>query len=177
MYNKIAFIGGIHGVGKSTVCHQICDKIDIEYLSASELIKWAEINTEKLNKKVKCIHETQDRLVIGLNNKIVENKFYLLDGHYSLLDQNNEIVNVPIETFKRINPNSLNIITGKISEIKIRLQNRDKKPYDQDLLRRMQNNELAYAKSLSISLGINLNIGTVSDFSELFVSLYNDNLF
>jgi len=35
MLDNITFIGGIHGVGKSTICRQICDEIKLEYLSAS----------------------------------------------------------------------------------------------------------------------------------------------
>jgi adenylate kinase len=49
---NIAFIGGIHGVGKSTICQQICDKLNLVYLSASELIKWSDINEDVKNKKV-----------------------------------------------------------------------------------------------------------------------------
>jgi broad-specificity NMP kinase len=50
---KIAFIGGIHGVGKSTICRQICSELNLEYLSASELIKWADLNEDAKNTKSK----------------------------------------------------------------------------------------------------------------------------
>lgn len=173
MFENIAFIGGIHGVGKSTICKQICDKLDIEYLSASEVLKWKEINEDFKNKKVENIASTQHRLIIGLTNTIQKNRHYLLDGHYCLLNSENSIVNIPLETFKKINPISLNIITGNIDEIKERLEKRDGKPYSFDLLEKMQVNELEYAKKLSISLGITLNIGTQNDFSEIFNSLHN----
>jgi len=65
MTEKIAFIGGIHGVGKSTICRQICDEIKLEYLSASELLKWKEINEDVKNKKVISRPDTQDRLITG----------------------------------------------------------------------------------------------------------------
>jgi adenylate kinase len=172
MLNNIAFIGGIHGVGKSTICKQICDEIKLEYLSASELLKWKEINEDSHNKKVKSVPTTQDRLIVGLKNTIQKNKSYLLDGHYCLLNSQNEIVNVPIETFKQINPISLNLILGDAIEIKSRLEKRDNRPYDHDLLKRMQDNELKYAKYLSTTLGTTLNIGTQNDFSELLSSLH-----
>ena len=50
MTSKIAFIGGIHGVGKSTVCKHICRDLKIEYLSASELLKWKDLNEDAQNK-------------------------------------------------------------------------------------------------------------------------------
>lgn len=171
MLNNITFIGGIHGVGKSTICRQICDEVKLEYLSASELIKWKDINKDAQNKKVKNIPATQDRLIIGLTNTVQKDKSYLLDGHYCLLNSENEIVNIPLDTFKSINPISLNIILGDINEINDRLEKRDNRPYDQDLLTRMQESELNYARHLSKTLGVTLTIGTPKDFSELLSSL------
>lgn len=172
MIDNIAFIGGIHGVGKSTICRQICDEVKLEYLSASELIKWNDINEDIQNKKVQNIPATQDRLIIGLTNSIEKNKVYILDGHYCLINKENKIENIPLDTFKLINPFSLNIILGDIIEIKNRLEKRDNRPYDQELLTRMQENELNYARYLSKTLGVTLNIGTQNDFSELLTSLH-----
>lgn len=171
MKANIIFIGGIHGVGKSTICQQICNEVKLQYLSASELIKWKDINTDFQNKKVRNIPETQDSLIIGLNNCIQKDKSYILDGHYCLLNSANEIVNIPLDTFKSINPISLNIILGDIIEIKNRLEKRDNRPYDQVMLNRMQESELNYARYLSKTLGVTLNIGTQNDFSELLTSL------
>ena len=172
MLNNIAFIGGIHGVGKSTICRHICDEVKLEYLSASELIKWKDINEDVQNKKVKNIPATQDRLIVGLTNNIEKNKSYILDGHYCLLNSKNEIVNIPIDTFKLINPISLNIILGDIVEIKNRLEKRDNRPYNKELLSQMQESELNYARHLSKNLGVTLNLGTQNDFSELLTSLH-----
>jgi len=172
MLNNIAFIGGIHGVGKSTICRHICDVVNIKYLSASELIKWKDINEDVQNKNVKNIPATQDRLILGLTNTIQKGKHYILDGHYCLLNSKNEIVNIPIDTFKLINPISLNIVLGDIIEIKNRLEIRDNRPYDKELLTRMQESELDYARHVSKTLGVTLNIGTQKDFSELLTSLH-----
>ena len=173
MLGNVTFIGGIHGVGKSTICNQICKEIKLEYLSASQLLKWKDINEDAQNKKVKNISETQDRLILGLANNIQRGKSYILDGHYCLINSKNQIVNIPLDTFKLINPISLNIILGDIGEIKCRLETRDNKLYDQDLLNRMQESELNYARQLSKALGVTLSIGTQNDFSELLISLRN----
>lgn len=170
MISNITFIGGIHGVGKSTICQQICNEVKLEYLSASELIKWNDINSDFKNKKVNNVLSTQERLCMGLKNSIQNDKYYLLDGHYCLLNKENEIVNIPLNTFKLINPFSLNIVMGDILEIKNRLEKRDNKFYDYELLNRMQESELNYARFLSKTLGITLSIGTQNDFSELLRS-------
>lgn len=172
MYKNIAFIGGIHGVGKSTICEEICKEIQMQYLSASELLKWKEINEDKQSKNVKNIIDTQARLIAGLKNTVQKNQRYLLDGHYCLLNNQNEIINVPLETFRKIAPISLNIILGDVTEIKDRLEKRDQKSYSEDLLAQMQKSELNYAKKISKTLKIDLNIGTQNNFSVLLTALH-----
>lgn len=171
MFKNIIFIGGIHGVGKSTICQHICSELNMEYLSASELLKWKDINGDSKNKKVKDISDTQNRLIIGLENTIQKDKFYLLDGHYCLLNSNNEISKIPVETFKQINPISFNLVLGNISEIKQRLEARDNKPYDYELLQRFQDEELAYAEYLSETFDTPLNIGKNNDYLNILDSL------
>ena len=172
-FNSITFIGGIHGVGKSTVCQHICDELKIEYLSASKLLKWEDINEDVKNKKVRNVTDTQNRLISGLANIVKDGKQYLLDGHYCLLGQDNEIKSIPLETFKLINPLCLNLILGDISVIKKRIEERDNKIYDYSLLENLQFEELHHAKFLSRTLGITLNIGTTNDYSEMLTSLQN----
>lgn len=171
MDNTIAFIGGIHGVGKSTICQHICNELNLEYLSASVLIKWKDLNEDDKNKKVKNILDTQNRLILGLTNIVQTGRYYLLDGHYCLLNSDNKIVNVPLATFERIDPFSLNIILGDISEIKKRLEKRDNRFFSYAILDRLQNKELTHAKYLSKILGIPLNVGTLNNYSDLLFSL------
>ncbi len=171
MFKNIAFIGGIHGVGKSTICQKICAELEIEYLSASELIRWNEKNEDYKNKKVQNIPTTQNRLIIGLINVIQKDKYYLLDGHYCLLNSDNKITDIPLATFREINPVSLNLILGDISEVKARLEQRDNRLYNYDLLERMQNSEIAYAHQLSNNLGVTLATGTNNNFSDIVSSL------
>jgi adenylate kinase len=168
MFNNMAFIGGIHGVGKSTICRTICNSLMINYLSASEVIKWSEFNDDIKNKKVTDIPLTQNLLIDCLYKQIEKNKFYLLDGHYCLLNKENIISKIPYETFEMINPNSLHIIINDdISEIKSRIETRDNRRYDFNLLEDMQEMEIDYAKELSIKLGIQLSIGKENNYSDV----------
>ena len=156
MFDNIIFMGGIHGVGKSTICQHICRELDMEYLSASELLNWGDINDDAKNKKVKDIPYTQNRLIVGLSNTIQKGHFYLLDGHYCLLNEKAEVEKISLEIFMQINPKALGIILGDIREIKTRLNMRDDKNYDFGLLERLQNSELDYAKELSVALKVPL---------------------
>lgn len=172
MFNNIIFVGGIHGVGKSTVCQQICNKCNIEYLSASKLIKWSELSEDTKNKKVENLSFTQDRLIVGLRNAVQENKTYILDGHYCLLNKSNDIEKVSFETFKKISPKMFVIFVRDVNEIKKQLEERDSKPYDVNFLERFQNNEIKYAQYLSELMNIPLIILEGSDYSE-FITLLN----
>lgn len=173
MFKNIFFIGGIHGVGKSTICQHICHELEMEYLSASELLKWKDITVDSKSKKVKDVNETQNRLIKGLENTIQKNKFYLLDGHYCLLNNNNGISKIPVETFKKINPISFNLVLGNINEIKQRLDARDNKSYDYNILKNFQDEELAYSEYLSKIFNIPLNIGENSSYRNILDSIHN----
>jgi adenylate kinase len=167
LFSNISFIGGIHGVGKSTICKSLCSDLNIQYLSASEVLKWTEMNEDVKNKKVQDIPLTQDKLIKGLIKRVEEKHYYLLDGHYCLLDKTNKVVRIPFATFEAINPASLRLITGDVAEIKLRLESRDKRTYDLDLLENMQDQEIDYAKEISQKLNVNLSIGNEKDYSKI----------
>ena len=174
MLENIAFVGGIHGVGKSTICKDICEKLGINYLSASEVLKWGKLNTDEKNKKVDDISLTQNLLIIGLNKLIEKGKYYILDGHYCLLNKEGSIERIPFETFPKINPNSLYIITAEIFEIKRNLEFRDNREYNSELLEEMQEAEISYAKIISKKLEKKLHINTNNDFNKILESFRNN---
>ncbi len=149
----IHFIGGVHGVGKGTVCNKICEQVGLTHLSASELLKWGEISTND-NKKVKDIKDTQERLLIGINNATQKGKSYLLDGHFCLFNAKGVIEKVPKETFAKIAPKSIAIVTAEVKLIKKRLEKRDKQTYELEVLEFMQNQEKEYAKEIAKVLNI-----------------------
>ena len=176
MFNNIVFIGGIHGVGKSTICQHICRELNMEYLSASELLKWEEINDDAKNKKVNDIPLTQDRLITGLSKNIQNGHFYLLDGHFCLLNENDEVEKISKDIFMQINPKVLCLILGDITEIKTRLFMRDNKTYEFGLLEQLQNSELDYARQLSVALEVPLFIEESNDalnISKHLSKIYN----
>lgn len=174
MYDNIIFIGGIHGVGKSTICQQICTAINIEHLCASDVIKWGSSTCETSDKRVMDIQQTQDKLVAGLKDIVMKDKYYLLDGHYCLINTNDTISQIPQKTFKDIQPILLVVVTADISEIKNRLEARDARLYDYKLLEAMQNRELEYARNLSRILHIPLEIIYQSDIDNLLFTRWRN---
>lgn len=158
MYNNIIFVGGVHGVGKGTLCRTISDQTDFIHLSASEVLKWKEINIQQTNKVVDDINDTQMRLINNLQKMIDPSKRYLLDGHLCLLTGGNAISRVPLETFQQINPIGIVIVIEDSQIICDRLNKRDYQEYNPHLLDKLQEEEIAYSKEIATSLGVDLKI-------------------
>ena len=133
--NNLIFVGGIHGVGKGTFCKKVLSKTNSIHLSCSNLIKWTEISSIQ-NKKVK----------------------YILDGHFCLLNKENIISNVPFETFEKINPKGIIIISEEVEVIFKRLNLRDNLSYSIELLQGFQDREIARAKEVAKKLKVELFI-------------------
>ena len=154
MYKNIAFLGGIHGVGKSYFCLPLSKKVQIAYLSASEVLNWKALSNNPDEKLVENIAFTQDKLIRGLQTLVDKNKTYLLDGHFSLFNGEGMITPVPVETFRQINPAFLIIMLADPQKIAIRLKDRDGKTYDSEKLSLMQNEEARHAHKIAETLNI-----------------------
>jgi len=151
--NDLFFIGGVHGVGKGTICHEISNRTNLVHISASDILKWEEVS-ERENKKVANIQDTQDRLTAGLGEILEKSKSYLIDGHFCLLNSKGSVEKIPIKTFEKISPKLIAVATTGIDVIKNRLKKRDGEIYSHDLLKDMQMLEVLHAKEVSRALKI-----------------------
>jgi adenylate kinase len=148
-FNKnIIFVGGIHGVGKGTICKEISLNTGLTHLTASQILKWEEIS-EDGNKLVENISSTQDRLIKGLKNLVKKEEKYLLDGHFCLLNSDGIPNRIDEDTFDQINPKVIAIVIDDVKKITKRLKARDGKIYDIKVLNELQQMEIEYAKYLS----------------------------
>lgn len=165
MENKnrnIIFIGGIHGVGKGTICKKISSSKNINHLSASKVLKWNKISTKE-NKLVNSLYTTQSRLIKGLDALIQNTDTYLLDGHYCLLNSKSKPEKVSEKTFEIIAPKVMAIVIEDTEVIYERLKQRDGTKYSLSLLDEMQEMEIDYAKYLS------------SKFNKPYVEIHKSN--
>lgn len=154
MYGNIIFIGGIHGVGKSTICRNSCASHSLNYLSASEVLKWNDVRLTENNKNVPDLNITQERLISGLRQVVDKKEKYILDGHFCLFNLDGIVQKIPIETFRLINPIEIVVIVGSPMEIANRLVARDGKNYSHIQLDKMQEIETQYGKKVANLLEI-----------------------
>lgn len=86
MKRQIIFVSGVHGVGKTTLCKKIASRYKIEHFSASNLIAKEKAEEHLQNKQVENITGNQDFLVTAINKYFKNETWYLLDGHFCLLN-------------------------------------------------------------------------------------------
>lgn len=154
MKRRIIFIGGIHGVGKSTFCQSLASRIKAKHFSASELIMMVKTEESTRSKRVKNINKNQDILICAINEYLNDDVTYFFDGHFCLINDAGEIRKVPEQTFRSISPIALLVLHDEPHNIHKRLNNRDNKKYDLDFIDDFQKQELAYSKQVADSLNI-----------------------
>lgn len=147
----IVFVGGVHGVGKSTFANSIREKFpNMECLSCSTIIKWE----NPVNKEVEDVSETQNTLLSNLSYFIDQDKSYILDGHFCLLTEQGAIERVPIDVFEAISPSMIVVLKEEPCTICKRLAERDSHYYSIELISEFQEKELNSAIEVAESLGI-----------------------
>ncbi|MDY3372321.1 MAG: ATP-binding protein [Terrisporobacter othiniensis] len=153
MKGNIIFLGGVHGVGKTTISRKISSQHNIENYSSSWLIE--KIKGEKFeNKFTDDINKNQDILVKAVNYYMDKSKKFILDGHFCLLNEKKEVVRIPEQTFKDLGLSCIIVIIDDEESICDRLKVRDNNKYDIELIKDLQRNEKSYAKEISFMLDI-----------------------
>lgn len=163
------FVGGVHGVGKSTLCNSIVVRLNAEHHSASELISRIGKVNHSTNKRVADIGKNQDALITAVNEYLVDEKLYLLDGHFCLLNQIGNVAEIPLSTFEAISPVAIVVLFDEPKNIHARLKQRDKERYDVDTLSSFQAKEMSYSELVASNLNVPfLKASPLIDSDEIF---------
>lgn len=152
---KIIFVGGVHGVGKSTFSSLVKSKCPQIYsLSCSEIIKWE----NPTHKEVENVGETQNKLLQNIPYFIDQDKNYILDGHFCLLTEKGCIERIPMEVFETISPSFIVVLKDSPHKICQRLNVRDAHCYSIEFIAEFQREEIKYAKEVADTLGVPIEI-------------------
>lgn len=154
MHRRILFVGGVHGVGKSTWCSSMSVRTNVVHHSASELIsRFGKIN-HSTNKRVVNVGKNQDVLINAVNEYLDGDHSYLLDGHFCLLNQAGDIIEVPVTTFEALSPVAIIVLFDDPNRIWTRLKERDKEKFDVGLLSMFQEAELSHSELVARKLEV-----------------------
>lgn len=145
---KIAFVGGIHGVGKSSFSSEAARILKIPRISASTLITQQLKAPAAINKRVKDVAENQNALILAIEAQSDLGVSFILDGHFCVFNSSSHIQRISSETFRQLAPVSVVILTDEASAIRQRLNNRDHKDFPTEILDELQKAEISHAKTV-----------------------------
>lgn len=152
--DRLTFVGGIHGVGKSTFCKAMAGRYEAQHIIAGDLIR-RELKSQQ-GKPVTSVEKNQDVLVAALAKIERSAPLLILDGHFCLVSTSNGVSEIPARTFEEIAPNSLVLLTHDIEVVQGRLRRRDDKAPSIALLSEFQEREILHARAISRLLDIPL---------------------
>ena len=151
----LLFVGGIHGVGKTTLCKSAFIPAGYHCITASSLIRLHKIHPD-CEKLVDDIPDNQSTLIKQLRLEKDARSLLLLDGHFCLLNKEGAVEPIQIDVFKQISPNALLLVKCDPKDLATRLSNRDGKEWNQEMLSDFQDAEEEHAKRVAEALGISL---------------------
>jgi len=174
MRKRIAFVGGVHGVGKTVFCNKLSKIFEFDHVTASNLISRRQHLLSR-DKTVNNIDKNQLILKQELANYRTAKHIILLDGHFCLLDSSSNIQNVPLDIFKALSPYVIVLLIDKASIIAVRLSKRDGREYSLEQISILQERELKWAHLVSTALNVPIKIIDLSlDYED---SISNISLF
>lgn len=143
------FLGGIHGVGKTTFCEMLYKELGISYYSASSIISKSKQEALAVNKHVADIDENQLHLIGPVELLKASGKEFILDGHFCLLDKDGIIQRIAEEVFGKLAPEAIVILTTHPDVIAKRRKDRDGIDLSCSEIDDFQRNEIEYAEMIS----------------------------
>ncbi len=156
-HDNTIFVAGIHGIGKSTFLTNYITPLGFTCTSASNIIKKMNGNVP-INKKIIEIDRNQQLLINGISEYKKQYCQLAIDGHFVLLNENNEFTEIDEEIFKTISPSVIILLTTTSpSIVKKQLLKRDPQnswslSFIQCFLRKERKAAFRMAKSLNIPL-------------------------
>jgi len=100
----------------------------------------------------------------------------LLDGHFCVLDQTEQICALPIEIFRLLSPVAALLLRDDVRRIQERLFTRDQKDYSAELLQRLQEAEIVHANVVCSTLQIPMRVLNPSE-RDTAASFLRSNLY
>lgn len=154
------FVSGVHGVGKSHFCDVVKTTLGFATFLASDLISERKNAGYPADKRIHDIDDNQSYLISAVNELNAKDPFYLLDGHFCLLNEEGKVTRIPKETFISLKPDAIVLLTESPEVIAMRRKQRDNIECDINKIQHFQKEEIAYATEIANILGVPLKVST-----------------
>jgi adenylate kinase len=163
MRQPIVFIGGIHGVGKTSVSKSLVGLLPATHVTAGALIResagaGATMTIGAGKKAVPNVDANQALLLQGLElfrtRLGTSASLVLLDGHFSLIDGAGQVVAIPLEVFSAIAPIAVILVEASGLTVRERLIARDAEAPPLDTIAALATRERQRATEVCTALRI-----------------------
>ncbi len=155
---EVIFVGGVHGVGKSTYCKTFFTPKGYTCVTASTLIKEASSTSINQSKKVNDIDRNQQILINAIENKLNKNNALVIDGHFTLINKQNEVTLIDKEVFFHMKLTRILVLKASPKLVMERLNMRDGSIWTLDFIKQFQIKEIAHAEKIASYLGLHLEL-------------------
>lgn len=162
----LIFLGGVHGVGKTSMCEGIPEKFGLKVISASAIIRAERAHPSSDSRTaVLNVGGNQGLLIRGVQRLVTDAPGnYLLDGHFALRTLAGNIEEIGADVFHSIGVGGLICLVDEPAAIAQRLTTRDREMHDVDAISQLQSAEQSSAESVSRTLALPLKV--VQAFDE-----------
>lgn len=144
---SVIFVSGVHGVGKTTLCRSLSERIGAPHYSASQLIAARKAESISVDsKKVLEPHSNQSLLQEAVKEVTRNNITIILDGHFTLIDCNEQVVSLNPSLFESLELVAVVFVVESPRIIRERIMARDGVDSDYRAIRSHQCLELVHGR-------------------------------
>jgi adenylate kinase len=153
----LVFCGGVHGVGKTSLCQALADQMHAVHVSAGSLLRLAGL-VKPSQYAVPDPRENQAYIQAALQEyrERYSGVRIILDGHFCLLAPHRRIQALPCALFRSLEASVLLVVVDDPSTISARLVDRGGTGFNAVFVDRFQRREVARARAIGRHLGLPL---------------------
>lgn len=154
------FLGGAHGVGKSSMCSEAAQRIGLTVFGASAIIR-AERQGPSVDSRtaVSDVRGNQELLIQGVRKRVPESSgHFVLDGHFALRTLDGAIERIDPAVFVALGIDHFICVRDDPLAIAARLLDRDGAIHKVDDIAGLQSEELDHVRYVSRELQIQLDV-------------------
>lgn len=166
----VVFVGGVHGVGKSTCCAQVAQLAGCVHVTASEIIRRERSQAiASAGKLVADVDGNQRLLIRGFHTLRVQTGTtpVLLDGHFAMRDGLGEIQSASVDVFRSLAIDRVVCLADEPSAIAARIQQRDGTASVVREIAELQDAELRHARLVAVALAVPFTVLQGGDVEAL----------
>lgn len=156
----IVFVGGVHGVGKSTACTEVATVLDLPVHSASAMIRAERAApSPDQGKSVADVVTNQQWLIRGLRKRLLENAgLHILDGHFALRSSIGRVECIGLNFFDQLDIEHVVCFQDNPAAIVSRLSKRDGYRGTVGDVAELQDMEIRHAALVARHLSLSLHV-------------------